>query len=118
MTDEEVKYFVAINFNEYFKSRREEQNLKKVAKLLYIFLTTSDKVEKDVQSISSNNCIYHYKVEIINLFDPEFQLINIKPVIKNKLKELLRQLKKLKVQTTSALDYQKRNDCKVFYSSA
>ena len=82
MTDEEVKYFVTINFNEYFKSRREEQNLRKVAKLLYIFLTTSDKVEKDVQSISSNNCIHHYKVEILNLFDPEFQLINIKPVIK------------------------------------
>ena len=39
-TDEEVKDFAAINFNEYFKSIREE-NLRKVAKLLYIFLTTS-----------------------------------------------------------------------------
>ena len=40
LTDEEVEDFVAINFSEYFKSIREEQNLRKVAKLLYIFLTT------------------------------------------------------------------------------
>ena len=37
LNDEEVKDFVAINFSEYFKSIREEQNLRKVAKLLYIF---------------------------------------------------------------------------------
>ena len=37
LTDEEVKDFVAINFSEYFKSLREEKNLKKVAKSLYIF---------------------------------------------------------------------------------
>ena len=48
LTDEEVKDFVATNFSEYFKSIREEQNLTKVAKLLYIFLTTSDEVEKYV----------------------------------------------------------------------
>ena len=30
LTNEEVKDFVAINFNEYFKSTREEQNLRKV----------------------------------------------------------------------------------------
>ena len=35
LTDEEVKDFVAINVSEYFKSIREEQNLRKVAKLLY-----------------------------------------------------------------------------------
>ena len=45
VTDDEVKDFVAINFSEYFKSIREEQNLRKVAKLLYIFLTTPDKVQ-------------------------------------------------------------------------
>ena len=39
MTDEEVKDFVAKKFS---KSIREEQNLRKVAKLLYFFLTTSD----------------------------------------------------------------------------
>ena len=54
LTDEEVKDFALINFSEYFKSTREklysrlneEQNLRKVAKLLYIFLTTLDEVEK------------------------------------------------------------------------
>ena len=51
-TDEEVKDFVAINFSEYFKSTGEklyfklndEQNLRKVAISLYIFLTTPDEV--------------------------------------------------------------------------
>ena len=36
-TDEEVKDFVAINFSEYFKSIKEEQNLRKVANCLLIF---------------------------------------------------------------------------------
>ena len=54
----------------------------------------------------------------MNLFDPELQLINTKPVIKNKLKELLSELKKFKVQTILVLDYKKRNDCKIFHSSA
>ena len=49
LTDEEIKDFVAINFNEYFKSIREEQNLRKVAESLYNFLTTPDEVEKYVQ---------------------------------------------------------------------
>ena len=87
LTDEEVKDFVAINFSE---SIREEQNLKKVAKSLDTFLTTPD----EVQSNSSDNCVHHYNVEILNLFDPELQLINTKLVIKNKLKELLSELKK------------------------
>ena len=29
-----------------------------------------------------------YNIEILNLFDPELQLINAKPMIKRKLKEL------------------------------
>ena len=66
---------------------------------------------------SSDNCIHHYKVEILNIFDPELQLINTKPVIKNKLKELLNELKKFKVQTILVLVYKKRNDCKIFHSS-
>ena len=49
-TDDEVKDFVAMNISEYFKSIREEQNIRKVAKLLYIFLATSDEVDKYVQS--------------------------------------------------------------------
>ena len=118
LTDEQVKDFVAINFSEYFKSIREEQNLRKVAKSLYIFLTTPDEVENYVESNFSDSCVHHYNVEILNLFDPELQLINTKPVIKNKLKELQSELKKFKVQTILVLDYKKRNDHKIFYSSA
>ena len=110
MTDSEVKDFVAINFSEYFKSIREEQNLRKVAKSLYIILTTPDRV----QSSSSDNCIHHYNVEILNLLDPELQLINTKPVIK---KGLLKELKKFKVQTVLVLDCKKKNDCQIFHLS-
>ena len=53
LTDEEVKHFVSKNFSEYFKSIREEQDLRKVAKLFYIFLTRPDEVEKYVQSCTS-----------------------------------------------------------------
>ena len=59
LTDEEIKDFVAINFSEYFKLIREEQNLRKVVKSLYIFLTMPDEVERYVQSNSFNNCIQH-----------------------------------------------------------
>ena len=68
LTDEVVKDFVAINFSEYFKYMRKEQNLRKVAKALYIFLTTLDKVKKYVESNSSDNCIYHYNADILNVF--------------------------------------------------
>ena len=84
LTDEDVKGFIAIDFSEYFKSIRKEQNYRKVAKSLV--LTTPDEVEKYVQSNSSDNCVHHYNVEILNLFDPELQLIKTRPVIKNKLK--------------------------------
>ena len=117
LTDEEVKDSVAINFSEYFRSIKQEQNFRKVSKSLYIFLTTPDEVEKYVQSNSSDNCIHHYNVEISNLFDPELQLINTKSVIKNKLKELLNWLKKFKVQALLVLAYNKRNDHKIFHSS-
>ena len=72
LTDEEVKDFVAINFSEYFKSIKEEQNLRKVAKFLYIFLTTPNEVEKYVQPNSYHNCIHHNNVEILNLFNPDY----------------------------------------------
>ena len=56
LTDEEVKDYVAINFSEYFKSTKEKlysklnkkQNLRKVAKTLYISLKTPDGIEKHV----------------------------------------------------------------------
>ena len=115
LTDEEVEDFVAINFSKYFKSVRRKQNIK-VAKLLYIFLTTPDEVPRYVQQNSSNNCINCYNVEILNIFDPKLQLINTKPMIKNKLKELLSELKKFKVQNILILYYKKRNDHKIFHS--
>ena len=86
MTDEEVKDFIAINFREYFKTIREEKNLRNVSKLLYVFLTTPDEVEKYMKSNYFDNCVHHYDIEILNLFNPEKQLINTKPVFKNKLK--------------------------------
>ena len=97
LTDEKMNYFVAINFSKYFKSIREEQNLRKVAKLLYIFLARPDEVENYVeikQLNSSDNCRARYNVGILNIFHTELQLINTGPIIKNKLKELLSDLKK------------------------
>ena len=117
LTDEEVKDFVAINFSQYFKSIREEQTLRKFGKSLYVFLTTPDEVGKYVQSNSSGNCIHRYNVEILNIFYPELQLVNTKPIIKNKLEELLSELQKFKFQTILVTDYKKRNDCKIFHSS-
>ena len=63
LTDEEVKDFAVINFSKYSKSIKEEQNLRKVAKSLHIFLTTP--------------AYFIY---------PDIQ--NTKPMIKNKLKVL------------------------------
>ena len=94
LTDDEVKDFVVKMSVEHFESTKEklysrlneEQNLRKVVESLFIFLTTPDEVEKYVemmQSRSSDNCIYHYNVEILCLFDPELQLINTKLMIKN-----------------------------------
>ena len=53
----------------------------------------------------------------MNLFDPELQLINTIPVIKNKLKGFLNELKKFKVQTVLVLDYKKRKGCQIFHLS-
>ena len=79
----------------------EEQNLGKVTKSLYIFLITIDEVKKYAKIMQSNcfdNCIHCYNIMILNHLDPELQLINTKPMIKNKLKEFLSALKKFKVQ--------------------
>ena len=110
LTDKEIKDFVAINFTEYFKSIREKQNLRKVSKSFYIFITTPGEVGKCVVSSYSDNFVHRYIIEILNLFDP--------PVIKNKSKELLSELKIFKVQIILVLGYKKRNDCKVFHSCA
>ena len=39
-----------------------------------------------MQSNSSDNCVHCCNIEILNLFDTELQLINTKPMIRNKLK--------------------------------
>ena len=93
-------------------------NLRRAAKLLYIFLTTPNEVGKYVLSTSSDNCIHCYNVEILNLFDPELRLINTNPMIKNMSRELLSESKKFQVQTILVLDYKKKNDRKIFHSNA
>ena len=54
----------------------EEENIRKVAESLYIFLTTPDEVEKYVemmQSSSSDNCVHHCNIELWNLLFSELQ---------------------------------------------
>ena len=63
---------------------------------------------------NSSFSIHCNNVEILIILE----MINTKPMITNKLKELLSELKKFKVQTILVLDYKKRNDCKIFHSSA
>ena len=85
--------------------------LKKVAELIFTFLTTPE-VKKCVELIAkmpkakimmhssfSDNCLHHYDIKFFNLFDSELQMINIKLVIKNKLKDLSDELKKFKFQS-------------------
>ena len=38
----------------------------------------------------SDKYAHRYNIEVLNLFDPELQVINTKPMIKNKLSELKR----------------------------
>ena len=71
-----------------------------------------------MQSNSSDNCVHHYNVDILNLFDLKSQLINTTLVLKSKLEELLIEMKMFIVQAILILDYKKKNDCKIFHSSA
>ena len=50
--------------------------------MLNFLLTTADEAEKIVRSNFSDSCIYRYNVESLNIFDPELQLINTKPMIR------------------------------------
>ena len=58
LTKKEVEEFAAMNFSEYFKSIWEEQNLRKDTKSLYLFLRTSDEVDKNEKVNSSDSCIH------------------------------------------------------------
>ena len=79
LIDEELKDFVAINFSEYFKSTKEKlssklnkkENVRKVAKFVYISLKTPNEVENYLQSNFADNCIHPYNAKILNLFDLE-----------------------------------------------
>ena len=58
-----------------------------------------------MQPSTSHNCLCHCNTKILNLFEPELQLIKNKPIIKNKLKSLLSELKKIKAQPILVLEY-------------
>ena len=63
LTDDEMNDFVVINLGEYlnlWEKNIEEQNLKKVIELLYIFLATPAEVEKYVEMMQS-----------VQIFDPK-----------------------------------------------
>ena len=63
LTDDEMNDFVVINLGEYlnlWEKNIEEQNLKKVTELLYIFLATPVEVEKYVEMMQS-----------VQIFDPK-----------------------------------------------
>ena len=49
-----------------------------------------------METTYSDNSVYQYNVKTLNPFDQELQLINTNPLIKNKLKELLNEMKKFK----------------------
>ena len=66
-------------------------------------------------SNSLDDCIDRSIIEILNIFDPELQLVNTESMIKNKLKEPLTELNKFKVQTILVFDYKKISDRKIFY---
>ena len=58
-----------------------------------------------------------HNIKILNIFNPKLQLINTKTIIKNKLKELLSELKRFYIQSILVLKC-KKNDHKIIYSSA
>ena len=63
LTDDEMNDFVVINLGEYlnlWEKNIEEQTLKKVIELLYIFLATPAEVEKYVEMMQS-----------VQIFDPK-----------------------------------------------
>ena len=98
MTDDELKDFVVINFGKSFKSKKmcsklsEKGNLRKVVKLLYIFIATPDEVGKYGETSSSDKYICPYNVKILNLFYPALQLINIK---QRQIKRIIKRFEKV-----------------------
>ena len=71
-----------------------------------------ERYAKMIQTNLSNDCMHCYNIRILNLFNRKLQQINIKLMIKIKLKELLNESEKFKVHTTLFLEHKKRNDHK------
>ena len=64
-------------------SKINEQNPRKVVESLYIFLTTPD------------NCVHHHNIEILNLFDPELQVVNTWTYYKKQIKRIVKWVEKV-----------------------
>ena len=62
-----------------------------------------------MQSDFSDNCLHRYNIENLNLFDTELELFNTKQMIKNKLKELIIELKKYKVRAILVSAYKMKH---------
>ena len=65
-----------------------------------------------IQRRSFDNCVRQHDIEISNLFDLELQLVNLKPKVKNKLKDLIGELKNLKFKTVLILEHNKKDNHK------
>ena len=77
----------------------KEQIHRKVAESIYVFLTTPDGVKKYFEIIqlnSSDKYVHRYSFDSFNTFDPELQLFNTKPIVKNKSKRFLGELEKFR----------------------
>ena len=85
--------------------------------MLCIYLTIPEEVQKCAKSAINSSDKYRYNIEILNLFNPELQLVNTKCKIKNKLKELLSELKKFEAQTILFLEYKGKSGHKIFHWS-
>ena len=58
----------------------EEENLRKVAESLYIFLKTPDEVEKYVETMQSNSSdkyVHRYNIEILNLLIQNYNWLTL-----------------------------------------
>ena len=62
-----------------------------------------------MQSDFSDNCLHRYNIENLNLLDTELELVNTKQMIKNKLKELIIELKKYKVRAILVSAYKMKH---------